>query len=182
MRLRGTGRVAGQLPEPYWLSYLLETDDRARTTRLEVTAKTAREERRLELRRGAVGWTANGDARPDLDGALDCDIAASPLTNAMPIIRHRLGRAPLTEHFLMAFVEVPNLRVTPARQVYQHLDRVEAGARVRYSSGSFSSDLLVDDEGFVLDYPGMAHRVPSQSSLIGHERVDGPGSSRPSAS
>ena len=30
---------------------------------------------------------------------------------------------------------------------------------MRYRSGSFSSDLIFDDAGIVVDYPGLARRV-----------------------
>jgi len=182
LTLRASGRVAGQLPEPYWLSYTLDTDESGATTRLDVTATIAQTEHRLELRRGEDGWTVDGEPRPDLAGALDCDLAGSPLTNTMPIIRHRLHKEPGTEQFLMAFVVVPSLHVIAAQQLYEHLERVEAGARVRYSSGDFSSDLVVDDNGFVLDYPTMAHRIPIETSVTRRERAGGPGSPRPSTS
>ncbi len=98
----------------------------------------------------------------------------------MPIIQHRLQIEPWTEQFLMGFDVVASLRVIAAQQIYQHLERIEAAARVRYSSGEFSSDLVVDDNGFVLDYPTMAHRIPIETSVTTRERAGGPGSPRPS--
>jgi hypothetical protein len=131
LRLRAVGRVAGQLPEPYWLSYVLETDANAVTTRLDVTCMVVGVEYRLHLHRNEGGWTVDGEARPDLAEALDCDLACSPVTNTMPIVRHGLHRGPGQQQFLMAFVEVPTLRVSPARQAYTHLGLVDGGGRVR---------------------------------------------------
>jgi hypothetical protein len=37
LALRVEGRAVGQLPDPYWLPYALETDERAATTGLQVT-------------------------------------------------------------------------------------------------------------------------------------------------
>jgi uncharacterized protein len=179
LRLRALGRTTGQLPEPFWMSYTLETDSNAATTRLDVRARLAGSERRLELCRGADGWTVDGEPRPDLDGALDCDLAGSPLTNTMPIIRHGLHRGPGEHAFTMAFVEVPALRVTAVAQNYRHLAVVEAGARVRYSAGAFAAELLVDSDGMVLDYPTMAHRIRPETAISGSERTGGPGSLRP---
>jgi hypothetical protein len=45
-------------------------------------------------------------------------------------------------------------------QAYTHLGLLADGARVRYASGSFTSDLTVDTDGLVIDYPTMAHRIP----------------------
>jgi uncharacterized protein len=156
--LAANGRSAGQLPEPYWVSYELETDRDIVTSRLRVTVESAGATRQLDLRR-ADGWSENGAARPDLDAALDCDLGFCPLTNTMPVLRSDLHRRPGTAELTVAFVKVPSLEVVAAHQTYTHLGLVGGTARVRYSSGTFSSDLVVDDEGFVVDYPGMAHRV-----------------------
>jgi hypothetical protein len=165
LRLRAVGRAVGQLPVPYWLSYTLETDNRAVTTRLEVTVTVPDSERRLELRRDQLGWIVDGQRRPDLADALDCDLASSPVTNTMPVIRHELQRSPGGEQFVMAFVAVPSLRVGAVRQAYTHLGLVDGGARVRYSSGEYSSDLLVDEDGLVIDYPTMARRIGPRTEV-----------------
>ncbi len=165
LRLRAKGHVAGQLPEPYWLSYELLTDQDAATTRLTVTATTARAAHHLDLTRAGDGWMINGKAAPRLADALDCDLSYSPLTNTMPIIRHDLHRDDTRRDFVMAFVDVPSLRVRVSHQSYTHLDRGEASSTVRYSSGSFSADLEIDPDGFVLDYPRLGHRIPARSSL-----------------
>jgi hypothetical protein len=81
----------------------------------------------------------------------------------MPVIRHGLHRGPGAEQFVMAFVQVPDLRVVASRQDYTHLGLTGGTARVRYASGSFASDLTIDADGLVIDYPTMAHRVPAQA-------------------
>ena len=182
LELHVEGRAVGQRPEPYWLSYVLETDARAATTRLQVTAVTAVTENVLDLRRSGEVWVVNGESRAELAGALDCDLACSHVTNTMPIIRHRLHREAGSERFTMAFVQVPTLRVLAVRQQYRHLGRVPGGARVRYSSGRFSSDLIVDERGLVLTYPTMATRIHPESESGTSGRARGPGSPKPSAS
>jgi hypothetical protein len=44
-------------------------------------------------------------------------------------------------------------------QRYQHLRTTPHGAVVRFASGDFTADLLVDADGFVVDYPQLARRV-----------------------
>jgi uncharacterized protein len=160
LALCASGQAAGQLPEPYLLTYELQTDDRAVTTRLEVTATLAGAQHGLDLRREHGSWTVNGEVRPDLAPALDCDLGFSPVTNTMPVIRHGLHRGPGTEQFLMAWVEVPALRVIASEQAYTHLGMEPRGARVRFTSGSYTRDLLLDGDGLVIDYPTMATRMP----------------------
>jgi hypothetical protein len=179
LALRATGRAAGQLPQPYWVSYTLKTDAAGVSAGLQVTATVDGSTHQLDLRRGTDGWTVNGEARPDLQPALDVDLACSPVTNTMPIVRHALHRGPGAERFVMAFVAVPTLRVVAVPQVYEHLSLFDDRAQVRYSSGAFTSDLLVDDDGVVIDYPTMAHRLPAQTAIGAGERAGGPGSPRP---
>ncbi|MFF2546737.1 putative glycolipid-binding domain-containing protein [Kitasatospora sp. NPDC058063] len=160
--LTARGRVAAAEPAPYWLDYELDTGDGFTTRRMHVTARTPDTVRTLDLRRdGTTGrWTVDGTPRPDLDGALDCDLGLSPLTNTPPVLRHALHRGPGEHHFLMAWIRVPELVVVPSRQTYTHLRRHEdGGATVRYASGDYRADLLLDADGLVADYPGLAHRI-----------------------
>ena len=47
-----------------------------------------------------------------LDQALDCDLAYCPLTNLMPVLRHRLHREPGRHDLVMAWVRLPELTVS----------------------------------------------------------------------
>lgn len=181
LTLHATGRAVGQLPEPYWLTYTLQTDDRAATTRLGVAATTTDASYDLDLRREGETWYVNGEPRTDLAGAFDCDLACSPVTNTMPIIRHGLQHGPGAQRFLMAFVQVPTLRIVTSQQSYTHLSLAEDTARVRYASGSFVSDLTVDRDGLVIEYPTMASRIPAVTPVTAEQRIGGPGSPRPGA-
>ncbi|MFE6097508.1 putative glycolipid-binding domain-containing protein [Streptomyces massasporeus] len=157
--LRARGRAVGIEPEAYWVTYELDTADGFVTRSLRVTAETAGSLRTLDLRHDGHGrWTANGEPLPGVGGALDCDLGLCPLTNTMPVLRHRLHREPGEREFLMAWVSVPDLAVRPSRQTYTHL----RPGRVRFSSGDFRSDLEFDEEGFVVDYPQLATRLTAR--------------------
>jgi hypothetical protein len=159
-RLHAEGRATGLLPSPYWVSYALETADEFVTRRVWAESRWEGGSATLDLRREAGSWTVNGRARPDLDAALDCDLAACPLTNTMPILRHALHRSSGEHELVMAFIEVPSLEVVISRQRYTHLRTTDdGGAIVRYSSGSFQSDLVVDGDGFVVEYPALGRLV-----------------------
>ncbi|MFE0174014.1 putative glycolipid-binding domain-containing protein [Streptomyces sp. NPDC059002] len=160
--LAARGRAVGIVPHPYWLSYELDTDEEFATRRLQVTAEDATGSRSLDLRRDGGSWTANGEPLPLVEGALDCDLGLCPLTNTMPVLRHRLHQGTGQRDFLMAWVSVPDLTVRPSRQTYTHLGRAGDGAaRVRYASGTYVSDLEFDDAGLVVAYPGIARRLSS---------------------
>ena len=61
---------------------------------------------------------------------------------------------------MVAWVGVPDLTVQPMRQRYE---RLSAGA-VRFATGAFAADLLLDGDGFVRYYPDLATLMVSESS------------------
>jgi uncharacterized protein len=172
--LSATGVAIGTDPVPYRLDYQLTTVDRYVTARLIVSAQGQGWRRILELERAASGaWSCRTDAEGTtslplpggdpaaLAGALDCDLARSPLTNSMPVLRHGLHEGGGPVDFLMSWVSVPDLAVRASRQRYTFV-RQDPGVRiVRYESlgGTFAADISFDHHGVVLDYPGIARHV-----------------------
>ncbi|CAN5260621.1 putative glycolipid-binding domain-containing protein [soil metagenome] len=178
-RLTAEGQQSGLMPMPYWVRYRLETTERFVTTRMTVESRWETGEATLDLRRDDGGWTVDGESRPDLDQAFDLDLAGCPLTNTMPILRHGLHVHHGGRDLLMAFIEVPSLRVVPSRQRYTHVRALGGGSSIiRYRSGSFQSDLTIDANGFVVDYPQLGSRLVPQSSESS-VRAAGPGTVRP---
>jgi hypothetical protein len=103
------------------------------------------------------GLTADDHVVDAVEGALDCDLAFSPLTNFMPAAR--LGAEP-ADH-VMAWVSVPDLAVLRSEQRYE-----PAGdGRVRYVGldHDFTAVLELDEAGFVTRYPGLAERVAPET-------------------
>ena len=159
-RLTASGTQLGAEPEPYRVDYELATGERFVTERLSLTATTAAGQRRLELARaGDGGWTADGTPLPDLEGALDCDLQSSPLTNVMPVLRERLRGGEGPNDFAMAWVSVPDLAVSRSPQRYEPID----GRTVRFVSldSDFRAELELDEDGLVVRYPRLAERLSS---------------------
>ena len=154
---RGTDglRASGvQLAVAYRVDYELTTTPDLLTERLRLTLRDADGARRVDLRRHADGrWTANDEELPHVDGALDCDLAFSPLTNFMPAAR--LGTEP-ADH-VMAWASLPDLRILRSEQRYEPIGE----HRVRYIGldHDFTAELELDEDGFVISYPGLAERV-----------------------
>jgi hypothetical protein len=83
------------------------------------------------------------------------DVFASPFFNSLPVARDGLLHGGESKTYVMRFVEVPSLDVVPSEQRYEPLaDRV-----VRFSSGSFSTEIEFDEDDFVVDYRGFLERV-----------------------
>jgi hypothetical protein len=158
---RADGQLIMAEEELVTVRYQLRCDADWRFTGLDISVTSAAGHRDLAVSAdGAGSWTAGGQPRPDLSGCTDIDINCTPLTNTLPI--RRIAWSPGDAHDLeVAYVSVPELEVRAVRQRYTLLDAGErsGGARYRYESGSFRSDLRVDRDGWVTDYPGIWHRV-----------------------
>jgi hypothetical protein len=173
--LDAVGVAIGSEPMPYRLDYALETTAGFITTRLYLTARGEGWRRTLDLQRSADGgWTATGEAEGSLelpppggdtsglDGALDCDLQESPLTNTMPVLRHGLLEQDGSFDFVMAWVAVPSLAVHASPQRYTAIGSEPDGKRlIRYEGlgSDFTAELTFDADGLVIDYPGLGHRV-----------------------
>jgi hypothetical protein len=178
--LYARGTAAAVDPIAYTCRYELQTDQSWVTTRVEVATEGAGWARTLRLELAAGRWrattseqgnldaalTAAGHARAGLPGtedadllygAFDVDLTGSPLTNTLPIRRLDLLKADagVSHRLNVAWVILPSLEVVQADQIYTAL----GDGQVRFASETFSADLTVDDDGFVLRYPGLAEIV-----------------------
>jgi len=170
-----TGVQLGIGPVPYRVDYVLETTTDWMTRTLKVTARGDAWHRSLRLGRGSSGrWTCRAESAGQVDlpppggdltalaDAVDCDLGLSPLTNTMPILRHRLHQQAGVAECTIAWVSVPDLTVRASTQRYEHLAATPTGAVVRFTSGDFTADMVVDTDGFVVDYPQLARRITGQ--------------------
>jgi hypothetical protein len=172
--LTATGVALGSEPCPYRLEYQLTTAEAYVTAQLIVRAAGPGWRRVLVLDRAPSGtWSARTEADGHLDrpppggdlsslaGALDCDLGLSPLTNSMPVLRHHLHEQGGPVEFLMAWVAVPELAVYPSRQRYTFVRREARAQVVRFEAldGDFVADIAFDNQGVVLEYPGIARLV-----------------------
>jgi uncharacterized protein len=174
--VRATGTQIGVHPVPYRLEYELDAAEGFVTRRLRVRCEGSGWSRSLDLTRDAGGvWRASYNHRgspelaaaeadvDELGEALDCDLNFSPMTNLMPIRRHRLNEEPGSAELVMGFVTVPELAVRASRQRYEHVSRDGDGAVVRFIDlglfAGFTADLELDADGLIRVYPGLARLV-----------------------
>lgn len=119
----------------------------------------------LELRSdGAGNWeNARGEAIPSLKGCQDIDIFYSPFTNTLAIRRMALKLHESTET-IVAFISVPDMKVSAVRQRYTFLKSSGEIGSYRYESLStgFTADLSVDSDALVIEYPGFFRRAWSR--------------------
>ncbi|GAA2705059.1 putative glycolipid-binding domain-containing protein [Micromonospora olivasterospora] len=178
--LRARGVALAVDPIPYTCRYQLTTGPDWVTTRVEVEAEGAGWQRGVRLEAGDGRWRATASEQGDLDAALraaghppaglpgaddpgrlvdavDVDLGGSVLFNILPV--RRLGLVSATpetaRRVTVAWVLVPSLTVVAAEQVYTAL----GPGRIRFASDTFTADLDVDADGWVVRYPGLAERV-----------------------
>lgn len=149
---------------PFRVHYQIHAthDFQLRTVRVSVLSDEAQSLSLLTDGRGT--WTSESTgAVPLLSGCLDVDISLTPFTNTLPIRRLALqsgSQATLP----MAYIEVPLLQVQVSQQRYTCLEVTPLGARYRFESlehgvSSFTTELSVDRDGLVLEYPGLFRRT-----------------------
>lgn len=142
---------------PYALRYTISCDEqwRVRELRVEDIDGTGL----VLIGDGEGRWTdREGRRLSELDGAIDVDLAASAFTNTLPL--RRLG-ASLEERTVIkvAYVTVPDLSFTLARQAYTRL----SADHVSYEGidRNFQACLEVDQDDIVVRYPDLFVRVAS---------------------
>jgi hypothetical protein len=171
-RLLARGVQIGLDPVPYQARYSLDTREAFVTARLTVDVEGQGWTRRLDLLRDPDGaWHASADTggevelpEPSVDTstlarAADCDLAYSPLTNTMPILRDGLQEGGEPRDYEMAWVSLPDLAIHCSLQRYEPI----APGRVRFVSldSEFRAELELDEDGLLARYEHMAERVTS---------------------
>jgi uncharacterized protein len=130
-RLRARGTQIGTEPRPYELRYEVDGG------------------------RLAVEVVGGPSAELGLDGADWFDLGFSPLFNSFPVLADGLHRGGAPRDYVMRWVDVPSLEVSRSEQRYEP---VRPGV-VRFRSGTFTADVELDGDGFVVRYPGLAGAV-----------------------
>ncbi len=122
---------------------------------------TANPGRQLSLQRSEDGqWTAESDQPlASLEGCIDVDISITPATNTLPLRRLELVPGQSAE-LQVVYISVPDLTVRPFRQRYTCLEKSATSGIYRYESleSGFMRDLSVDQNGLVIEYPGIWQR------------------------
>jgi hypothetical protein len=127
----------------YALAYELETSRGYVTERLAARVT------------GGAAVTLERGRSSELEGVADCDLGFSPLTNAMPVLRDRLEGNGKAFEIDVAWVSVPDLSVQRDHQIYEPL----GSDRIRFCSpaADFERRITLTEDGFVRDYPDIAH-------------------------
>ncbi len=95
-------------------------------------------------------WRLNGQECSEVAGCIDIDLAFSPSTNMLPIRRLNLAIGQEAK-VRAAWLRFPSFDLEPLDQLYRRID----AATYHYESagGTFSTELQVNEAGFITLYP-----------------------------
>jgi hypothetical protein len=146
-RLDGTV-VTSAIGVPLLVTYGIRVDSNWHTRYVDITVEDPDTKSSLKLLADSYGgWFRDGVELANLKGCIDIDLGVSPSTNTLPIRRLALSVGQ-SRDVDAAWVRFPELTISRLAQRYE---RIEAN-RYRYSSGKFEGELVVDDDGLVVDY------------------------------
>jgi hypothetical protein len=145
-----------------WIvDYTIDVDATWATRSAIVHTRSEAGVRQVRLDGDGLGhWQVDGEPAPHLDGCLDVDLESSAMTNTLPV--HRLSAtagdrvaAPA------AYVRATDLTVQRLEQQYVRAGDDGPNQRYDYSAPvfEFAGQLVYDESGLVLDYPGIAVRI-----------------------
>ena len=141
----------------YRIHYKIDVDASWRTRKVEIT-KWGEQVITMQLLSDGHGhWSDHqGNEIPALSKCIDVDLYASPFTNTIAIQRLALQHLK-SETINVVFVGLPELKAEPVRQKYTmineslyHYEGLETG---------FTTELPIDSNRFVIDYPDFFHRI-----------------------
>lgn len=167
-RMRASGRMItaadpGTGTEAFSASFEASVDKADPSGRLLLRTATATEERQLSLSRSEDGFwlcdTGGGTNRNEFGGAIDVDVAGAVTFNALPIRRFGLHRTAGERTLPVVFVSLPDLAITVVEQTYRTVSIDDERAVIALHRGDAVTELVVDHDGLVLDYPGVSRRV-----------------------
>jgi uncharacterized protein len=157
-----TGTTAAVEDGQTWVvSYSLRLNVAWTTRSARVTGRTVAGFRETVLEADGAGrWLIDGHPAPHLDGCLDVDLESSAMTNTLPV--HRLALPPGGQaEAPAAYVRARDLGLDRLEQSYRRI--ADDGGHPRYDYAApvfgFTSRLVYDESGLVLDYPGIARRA-----------------------
>ena len=164
-RIKATGRIvaAATAANPaFSASYDLVTDDNGATKRLSLDITLAERDRQLSIHRDEENmWLITdhqGQSRDSYEGAMDVDVVFSPFFNALPIRRAGLQNEAGSISVPVVYVHLPDLNVT-AETISYSGPGPDAGEGIKLHSPVTETTVVIDADGFIVDYPGLAEQI-----------------------
>jgi hypothetical protein len=110
---------------------------------------------------GKGNWITGGILAINFKGCIDVDIPFTPLTNTLPINRLKL-KEQKEENIKVIYIDIMESGIRPVSQKYKRL----SGQEYNYQNvpNDFEANISVDENAFVIDYPGLFRRLHKMES------------------
>jgi hypothetical protein len=151
------GKVSGATREkcPFEASYNIRCDQRWVTKSVQCKTNLKGQQTTKLLLSNYGRWLSDGKELENVRGAIDVDLAFSPITNVLPI--RRLGVAVGgSGSVTAAWVRFPELDVEPLEQSYS---RISEDKYLYESKTGFRGEIDVDEYGLPINYQGGWERI-----------------------
>jgi hypothetical protein len=163
------GQITGQgLGKLLNVNYQLEINNQWEVQKIKINLQSDSSFNITLLKNKNKQWTnEKGEIIPALNNCTDIDITLTPFTNTLPINRLNLGVGESKEIEVIYF-DLTTHNFNPSKQRYTNL----GNGTYKYESlaSGFTANLKVDSDGFVLNYPGIWHRVFSEHEALTRQR------------
>lgn len=144
----------------YRIDYRIVTNGDWETTSVEVSCRNGDELQQLHYTSDGQGnWSENDQALPEFKGCRDVDLPVTPFTNTLPVNRLQLKLIE-SQEISVIYMDLVARTIKPVRQKYTRI----AANTYHYENvpNDFEADIVVDERGFVLDYPGLFVRTTNE--------------------
>jgi hypothetical protein len=143
---------------PVDLSYTIEADQKWNVLAVKLL-KRAKPSKEIMLRKDVSSnkWIdQQGNYLSEIEGCADVDFSLTPSTNSLPINRLKFTPGAAYE-IKVVYIDLLTFEIRPVQQKYSYLKNNVY--RYESISSGFKADIKTDEQGFVIDYPGIWHRV-----------------------
>lgn len=148
------GNYEGKL---YKVEYHIKTNEHWQTVFFEINSRHSNQTQIIRYEGDGTGnWTTNGKKAEQFNGCIDIDLPLTPFTNTLPIRRLKL-KPDQSQEIQVIYFDMLEQTIKPVRQKYLCLSATE----YHYENipNDFEAKILVDESGFVIDYPSLFVRT-----------------------
>lgn len=141
----------------YKIDYQIRTNEHWETIFFEINSRHSDHHQHICMNGDGKGnWFLEEEEVPELKGCIDIDIPLTPCTNTLPIQRLQLGDQG-EEKIKVIYLDLLSGKISAVTQLYKRMSASEF--HYQNIPNDFEAKILVDPEGFVVNYPGLFVRT-----------------------
>ena len=145
----------------YKIDYHITTNENWETTFVNIRTRFDSLAELITLEKKDGKWFLNGKHNKELDKIFDVDISLTPFTNTLPINRLKL-KDKERQVIEVLYFDIFEKKTKSVKQVYTRLSSLEY-VYENYDN-SFTANIIIDDQGLVVDYPGLFEMTTKHES------------------